>query len=279
LYRQRIEVSADIETTLRNASTSGDLRNYLQQKHNWNDTTVELVDWHIHGQALKSLNSNQRKTITQVIHGWLPLNGHPGMHLQNNNLTCPECHIERETQYHFFNCKQNQDTWKNALQTNGISKCDLTSTTNTSKEYLHHILHCALTRKDNDDDDIEIVTTPTRFQKLIREQKLIGWNQILNGRWTTEWVHQFESLTPHQGEKLAIAAITSIWHAILSLWYKRCKTQHGEMPLNQIRQRTQLIPVVEALYHAKQKLDTIDQQVLKQPITSTLSLPVARLKD
>jgi hypothetical protein len=58
----------------------------------------------IHAYTQSSLSQNQQKTITQMIHGWLPVNGHPGRWQNLSHKLCPTCHNTIETQDHFISC-------------------------------------------------------------------------------------------------------------------------------------------------------------------------------
>jgi hypothetical protein len=104
---------------------------------------------------------------------------------------------------------------------------------------------------------------------------MIGWQQVLNGHWTNVWAQQLESLTTQKGEHKAIEHIKVIWLVILKLWKRKC----DGVLYNDIHQRTQDTPIVEAIYQTNHKIESLNQQILDQPLsTSTLSLPIFRLK-
>jgi hypothetical protein len=70
------EISSDIENTLRRAIHSADMHQYLQKQYKWDDTTIDNIDWLIHGNSIEQLTNTHRKTITRFLHDWLPVNGH-----------------------------------------------------------------------------------------------------------------------------------------------------------------------------------------------------------
>jgi hypothetical protein len=96
------EVSDNIENTLRQAAHLINMHTYLQTKYRWSDNTLANIDWTIHGSALQSFATRQRKTLTQLIHNWLPVNGHPGRANLPVNQGCPICKATRESQGHFL---------------------------------------------------------------------------------------------------------------------------------------------------------------------------------
>jgi hypothetical protein len=106
------EVSDNIENTLRQAARSTDLYNYLQNQYKWEDNTIASIDWIIYGAALQSLSTSQRKSVTQLVHSWLPVQGHPGRSNRQINRNCPHCKDATETQRHFLTCPLNQKQWK-----------------------------------------------------------------------------------------------------------------------------------------------------------------------
>lgn len=53
------EVSHGVTATLREAAGSQDLRDYLQTKYEWNDETMETIDWDIHEEALMKLTKRE----------------------------------------------------------------------------------------------------------------------------------------------------------------------------------------------------------------------------
>jgi membrane-bound lytic murein transglycosylase len=100
----------------------------------------------------------------------------------------------------------------------------------------------------------------------------------LKGRWTVEWVHQFDRIHADHGEQLATKLILAIWHAILKMWKCRCDQQHDSATATS-HDRMQLEQTTRALYSQKAQLDAQDQQALDQPIQSTLRLSLKTLKD
>jgi hypothetical protein len=137
IWLNRSEVSQDIETELRTAAGSTDLRQFLQQKYNWNDPTLDKIDWFIHGHSLKALPPTQRKTITQMIHGWLPVNAHPGRAKHTTLQRCPLCPETSETQAHFLQCPHHDRKWEAFLSS--------IRSPHTTDNTVFHILVWALT--------------------------------------------------------------------------------------------------------------------------------------
>ena len=65
-------ITAQYDTEIRRAYTSPDMRTYLQRKHDFDDTALNLIDWDAIGSFLASLPLCQRIRTTKFIHNWLP---------------------------------------------------------------------------------------------------------------------------------------------------------------------------------------------------------------
>jgi hypothetical protein len=116
------------------------------------------------------------------------------------------------------------------------------------------------------------------LHRLVESQQAIGWNQILKGRWTTEWVRSYDLIYPNQGEKYATAQLTSLWHAVLTTWKQRCELLHDTETNHPSLFKKTLEPKVQALYAMKQEIDHIDQQALRQTIETTMNLPITQIR-
>jgi hypothetical protein len=278
IWLNQHEISQDAEGELRAAAGSIDLHQFLQRKYKWHDSTLEYIDWHVHGQSLQILPPNQRKTITQMIHGWLPVNAHPGRAQHSTLQHCPTCPEQSETQAHFLQCPQHNTKWEAFIATIACP--------NTTNNILLHILawaltHCRVQHKPFPDSTTEFPPhmIHPKYTKLVNEQNKIGWNQILTGRWSTQWVHHLDTIHDGKGEKAAIALLTSIWRNFLNTWRDRCDTQHKDDREADKNPTTTLQPIVEALYAQKGNLDVIDQRIFDTPQHTTLHLPQRTLRD
>jgi hypothetical protein len=122
VWHQRKKISTQIETTIRNAATTSELYQYMNTKYNWSDKTINSIDWMIHKESLTKFPTNQRKTITQLIHEWLPVNGHPGRSMIDTNKLCPHYIIAPETQIHFSQCPTTSTHWHSLVEEQ-INQC------------------------------------------------------------------------------------------------------------------------------------------------------------
>jgi hypothetical protein len=221
------------------------------------------------------LSTNQRKTITQFIHNWLPVNGHPGRAQIKQNQICPVCNIHQETQTHFMTCDNTRDKWVTILNEHGLN----TPGELDENTHLNRILHWAIINYSDVHYTYPTSNVPQQYHHLINTQQELGWNQIILGRWSREWSVLFNPHDYKQGQKLAIRKLTLVWKAMLQLWHYRCDKQHEDSNKQNNQIRLQLTPKVNAIYTQKIHLDHVDRRVLESTITSTLQLPLIKFQD
>jgi hypothetical protein len=118
----------------------------------------------------------------------------------------------------------------------------------------------------------------TNFTKLIQEQTEIGWDQMMRGRWSTEWVWHLVSALPSQGEKRAITILTGIWKTVLKIWTARCDQQHLHAEIDPGQQRQELTQQIRAIYNQKPNFDLVDQEPITQPMNTIVSMPIPSIK-
>jgi hypothetical protein len=133
----KTELSDNAEHHIRQAALSSGLHLYFESKYHWNDQTIATINWEIHTKALQSLPSNQRKTITQMIHEWLPVNAHPGRPNQHEAKSYQTCKHGQESQNYFLTCDQHTTPWEQAFN-------DTLHSQRANDNTLQNILHWAL---------------------------------------------------------------------------------------------------------------------------------------
>jgi hypothetical protein len=133
-----IKISISPETTLRQTATTPALHQYMSHKCKWSNSTIEYIDWHIHGKSLQSMNLNQQKTITKLIHKWLPANEHPGRGHSPTNQQCLTCWVreKRKPNSIFSNAPPRQTTGKTfSPRPSPLTPQTITQYTNGSTNY------------------------------------------------------------------------------------------------------------------------------------------------
>ena len=190
LLHNSIPITNNIPSTIRQLYGSSAMRTFLSQKFKWNSATCDLIDWLCHGRALSRLSLSQQTFIIKMIHEWLPL--HQQKHRINYHHTniCPICQQHIETPQHFLTCAHPPyHSLSRQLLTAVRNHCDRWGSSPETKSILLHGL--ASLHSPN--------ISPTHYPKiyhfLIKSQHKIGWNQLIYGRFATEWIYIHKAQT------------------------------------------------------------------------------------
>jgi hypothetical protein len=257
VWLNRQEISDKIIPSLKDACSTPKLHLYMKTKYNWDNAIIKNIDWTTHSRALQLLQLSHRKTITQFIHQWLPVNGQPGRALHANSQYWPTCRTVTESQSHFLQCATNIAQLQKLMCHNSLDQRN-----DDENIHLWNILQWSIINTSNKNAIFPQHTVPPQYHRFIQEQELIGWDQIVLGRWTMEWVHQLNRPHPNKGADLAAQKLSQIWHTIIHLWHFRCDSQHNNKEALTERLNKTLHPKVLAIYAQKHRLDHVDQQIV-----------------
>jgi hypothetical protein len=107
-------ITAKVVTELRNYATAPPLRLHIQQRNNWNDQTMESINWRAHGKALSGM-IGKRVHLTKLVHDILPTFQRLNK-FTNCERKCPACNIAEETRDHVIRCRQaKREQWRTNL--------------------------------------------------------------------------------------------------------------------------------------------------------------------
>lgn len=185
LYLHKVEVNDALQTALRHAAYSPNIREYMQTKYKWANRTVDQIDWHVHGRALKGLPPTMKKTITQSIHEWLPTNSHPGRALPEDQQLCPFCESEHESNQHFLECNNPKSVqyWLDVKP----QLVAILQKRNTDPVLQDLLLKAILERRTTANPETTTYI-PRKYRSLFEDLALIDWHQVVKGRLSLQWV-------------------------------------------------------------------------------------------
>jgi hypothetical protein len=112
---------------------------------------------------------------------------------------------------------------------------------------------------------------PAAFRRLVREQTTLGWRQLFNGRWSTEWARlQDRYLLCHfdpipdklRGPKWTLAHIDLLWTHFRKLWDSRNGKVHGVDTSTRLEARREKTHrKLHALYQLREDMRHCDQDI------------------
>jgi hypothetical protein len=109
------------------------------------------------------------------------------------------------------------------------------------------------------------------LDELFLSQSSIGWDQILKGRFTHNWLSLI-SLDNKFATRVMTYIIKNIWHIWFEIWKFWCDINQGQTPnLKTIRQHQRLYPRVQHLYDEVDNIDPSDSHIFKYTQEDLLS--------
>jgi hypothetical protein len=126
---------------------------------------------------------------------------------------------------------------------------------------------------------------PAAYRRLVREQATLGWQQLFNGRWSTEWARLHERyliriINPIPcdltGTKWTSSFIDLFWKNFRILWDQRNGKVHGIDTSTRLQARREKVHrELRALYTLRQDMrhcdrdvfhETADAHIIAQPV-------------
>ena len=173
-------------------------------------------------------NTNDNPTFLKFIHEMLPV-GHTLNRRDPSTYSeiCSSCkHINEtvETTIHMHECPSPSRTkWRRVFQQQ--IRVSLMQQ-HTRDDLLDFMLRCLTTVIDKAPPPTT-EETPPQFHQVLKEQTLIGWPQLLHGRWSKQWqqLHLQSHTTPPnskqkpaQWSKAILKTMWQQWHDMLVGW-------------------------------------------------------------
>jgi hypothetical protein len=198
---------------------------------------MSSINWKAHGASLRK-DIQKRTHLIKLVHGILPTNAK--LHRQDiTQSRCPACGQGPETWQHILKCPHEaRKQWRATLLRTLHSTCKDRRT----DPQIQHILHTAVSRWLEHTDPrrrfhLNPEDFPTAYRRLIRQQNLIGWEQLIQGRFSTEWSTVQDNFYARQlncrqnkirtGQRWQVAIIRVIWAQWFLLWEMRNRDLHG----------------------------------------------------
>jgi hypothetical protein len=113
------------------------------------------------------------------------------------------------------------------------------------------------------------------YHQLFQEQSAIGWNHLINGRFSKLWTKLQSQINNKVPTTWTRYTIKTIWQHIHQIWKHRCSTNHGTTPDDK-RQRAlmRLKPKINTLYNKQTKIDPSDNHIFEKTQEEILLLPI-----
>ena len=228
------------------------MKQHMMKKYQWDESTYHDVDWTSHGRALARL-SRHRMKLVKYLNNISPC----GKVAHRNNPKypedCPSCGALVEDQHHLIHCpkrKDQRELWYKAIKQHTDDK----KTPLPLQELLLQALRAILDQQSTDE-----IVGDQYTSEIAAAQKLIGWDQILKGRFSKKWAEFMDQhlgsewTQKNSGTTWMTGLIQTMLQQWIDLWSVRNLDRHGgDYKAKADAQKRQAIREVTMMYEQYQ---------------------------
>jgi hypothetical protein len=178
MYINQQLITSSIVQSAHQACLKQDLMLYFKQRYNWNDTTIDDIDWIIHNKALQRTKTIQDTFNQKFIHNWLPVNGHPASEF--SSPLCQRCLATTKTQDHWFICKHYKAVQESIQHAATIERFN-------KQIGLHHDLNVLVLAIFTQNITPQLYQNTPHLKHIFKKQERIGWTHFLRMCISKEW--------------------------------------------------------------------------------------------
>jgi hypothetical protein len=197
LFNAHGTITGKFKPRVREAYGGPPLRKYMLGRFDWEEATLEEIDWQCLSVTISSQHS-RRNTVLKHLFRHAPTG-----HIANQNqphlpADCPSCACERENNDHVLQCpaatrvKWRSDMISSIATVIGHAKKKTDPT-------LADILRDGIQRWLRSEEHLPPDQYPAIYHPLIASQNQIGWNQIFRGRYSLQWSTMQHRYLKHNG--------------------------------------------------------------------------------
>lgn len=275
LIIQGKSITGHIKRRIREESTIPALKEYLKKKFEWDQPTLDAIDWPLYQEIITKYKS-QRTTLVKHLHDISPT-GHianrNNKHLPHN---CPACQAPHEDNKHVLTCNhRSRLEWRAET----LQKIRLYEQ-NNSDPHLLDILTDGLMRFHRSLDLMNPNSYPVRYHDLIIQQNAIGWGQLYRGRWTQTWTtlqnqyhrNHWNSTSSNCPRHWLLGLGRLLLDQWLKIWKIRNEQRHGQETEHHSRIRQQVLhSELTELYALRTKVCPTDRAIFYSNVQHHLS--------
>lgn len=260
-YRHRVRIAATLPP----------LHQYLTAKFQWQNHTIQMIDWPSHSEIIRKYR-DRRVTVVKHLFDISPT----GKIANRNDPTlshhCPACEEPHEDNKHVMRCgATSRQLWRQRTL-NYLQNLDKPG----NDPVLMDILQDGIRRYFMDIDPPLAAQYPARYARLIEEQATIGWDQIFKARWSVQW-EQMQAEHTRQSTNTMARNPKKRWTTImgrrmierwLEVWDIRNEERHGKDADQKKAARLQhLKSQLEDLYSYRTKVCPADAHIFYGDVT------------
>lgn len=249
------------------------LRQYMQSKNRWTNSTWDEIDFESFGAHFKSLTPSQQTSHMKHVHDQQPLGKRLNRLAPIPDPTlaqCPCCKHPLEDQHHLLTCKQNPDA---------ISAIATLQKTMLPADDIHPLRYLFAEAIQHWIDDLDHPYQPaTHFypphlhdpiRTAIDSQARIGWSHLLTGLISKEWsilasldIHTNTKPDTTKGAHRIRKCLAAIHTFTRQLWLSRNSVLHANTEAATIATTRTAEHIEVSYYHQRPHLLRFDDRHL-----------------
>jgi hypothetical protein len=201
------------------ASRGPIIREYCMQRHKWETSTMEKIDYCAIDRVRRKQKFNEQVRTMKVMHGWLPVKHNLGKHTKDGITQCPGCPCEDETFLHMYECPHPlmQQAVTDALEQ--IHK--LGCAAKIPRIVLDKFIQCieAGTKGSKVDSS---TTGSLSLRKAVEHQNEIGNDKLLQGFLAKTWADAIGEWTKDKTQHKITFLLRQLWDTLFTrVWDTR----------------------------------------------------------
>ena len=171
---------------IRRASREPRIVAYCKKRHNWDDATMELINWEVIGRVRRRQKWKDFTNSMKIMHGWLPIMHNRGKFMSTKQ--CPGCECPDETFLHIFSCGNQlmKDALSEALE-NVYKSMLSTGIKRNIADWYHKCLLSGISG-----EPLTPPEGPEKLTKAVSDQIQIGTDKMLQGFLAKSWREALE---------------------------------------------------------------------------------------
>jgi hypothetical protein len=275
--------SSHIRKSMFDAASSPRIREYLQRKFPWDDTTFESIEWTATHAAVRGLTPADHRFVTKFVFKMLPLGARLRQRQAHIPSNCPSCDEPSEDDWHWITCPARAE-WRTQQ---GLQFACFLGSIKTCPSIINILVRAFKSVLATGDCDFAEDTYSDEEQAVVDSQSRIGWPHILFGRLSSaltamqrqhlvdEEIDQKKFSAAHWASKVH----KFIWQRLHALWLLRNTALHGTtFQESEATRRSRITPLVLQLYERRLELAPSDQIMLRMPVDTRLSQPLSTIE-
>jgi hypothetical protein len=281
-------ITAKVIPEVRRRVTGPPLQQYIQQRNHWSEQTMRVINWKAHAKALGT-QIQHRVHFTKLVHDCLPTNHQLNKFTSENRKFCPACHLgQDETRDHILRCThEDRVRWRVQFHADIQAFHTKESTSPVLQHLWRDAIHQWFITDENEEFEVSPILFPTEVRRVIQQQNQIGWRQVFNGRFASEWASVQEayysrtiqsdagnSNKRRTGLRWQQRFIHEIWKSWRKLWKLRNETVHGKDKVAQLRARERsTMAELQTIYDKRTHLEPPIQRLLFTDVQEHMQRP------